>query len=690
MAKVLFISNNENKIRFFSDIMAKNAVDTEIAPSEDVVFDKISECLPDLILLDTAFDVADIVMLAKKIKINTQTENIIFSLLIDATCDNQDLLKTATSYVVEPINEKVLVATIMSNLRMKNSLDVLAKNNADLAKSLYQLDVLYNTSTQFAGSLDREKLINIMLEGLEKSLSFNLSYILLFNDESDVKLIINSLHPLSERFEQAVKLRAMISYKSLFDKKEMPYSVSYDVINVERRIKHPYIEYDLPVLNYDNMFAPITVGEKFLGVIEVFREDDFKSEDATCFQTLSKQVSIPLETATLYEEIKQANVKLENLERMKSEFISIVSHELRTPLTAIKNSLGILKGGAAGETTAVMDKFLGLAERNVLRLKGIINDLLDLSKIEAGKMKFSFERADISAPIETVRNTLENLIKEKNISFSVNVQDNLPQVFIDTLRIEQVITNLLSNAIKFTPENGEISVSATMQSGNEIGRSELQQDKSYILVSVKDSGIGIEQENLEKVFDKFQQIESSLSRKIGGTGLGLPIAKQLVDAHKGSIWVESVINSGSTFSFVVPVLNDIEIFKYDLEKQLTTAKNNNYKLGLIKITENTPSTPFIDDILSNEINIIRKSANVKDYIVKEDVRSLIYAVMQMDRYALNFVGKKIDGFVNTEPKYAKCDIVFSTALYPDDETTVDTLIEKLNIEKIRVKQTLGD
>ena len=123
---------------------------------------------------------------------------------------------------------------------------------------------------------------------------------------------------------------------------------------------------------------------------------------------------------------------------------------------------------------------------------------------------------------------------------------------------------------------------------------------------------------------------------------------------------------------------------------MTTAKNNNYKLGLIKITENTPSTPFIDDILSNEINIIRKSANVKDYIVKEDVRSLIYAVMQMDRYALNFVGKKIDGFVNTEPKYAKCDIVFSTALYPDDETTVDTLIEKLNIEKIRVKQTLGD
>lgn len=686
MAKVLFISNDQQKISCVFDVLSENALEVESVREEDCVFDKIDSFSPDLILLDASFETSDIVLLAKKIKINTQTENVIFSLLLDAKCENQDLLKTATSYIVEPINDKILVSTIMSNIRMKNSLDVLSKNNADLAKSLYQLDVLYNTSTQFAGSLDRAKLVDIMLEGLEKSLSFNLSYILLFNDDNDIKLIVNSLHPLSERFEQAVKLRAMISYKSLFDKKEMPYAINPDIISVERRIKHPYIEYDLSVLNYDNMFAPITVGEKFLGVIEVFREEDFKSEDATCFQTLSKQVSIPLETATLYEEIKQANVKLENLERMKSEFISIVSHELRTPLTAIKNSLGILKGGTAGETTPVMDKFLGLAERNVLRLKDIINDLLDLSKIEAGKMQFSFERADISAPLETVKNTLENLIKEKNIAFSLDLQPDLPQVFIDTLRVEQVITNLLSNAIKFTPENGEISVISRLLSGTEIGRVELDENKNYIVVSVKDSGIGIEQENLEKVFDKFQQIESSLSRKIGGTGLGLPIAKQLVDAHKGSIWVESVINSGSTFSFAIPVLNDFEIFKSDLEKQLATAKNNNYKLGIVKITEKSSEPTFIEGILSGELSIIRKSANVKEYLVKEnDKQSIYYTVMQMDRYALNFVGKKIDGFVNTEPKYKKCDILFSTALYPDDEEAGDALIEKLNSGIIEVK-----
>lgn len=687
MARVLFITNNKEKAELVQDVLCKNALEVEVVLEEVIIFDKIMAFFPDLILLDVSFNTQDITLLAKKIKIHTQTDNVIFSLLVSQDCDNQDLLKTATSYITEPLNEKILISTIMSAIRMKNSLDVLSRNNADLAKSLYQLDVLYNTSTQFAGSLDREKLINIMLEGLEKSLSFNLSYILLFNNDNDIKLIVNSLHPLSERFEQAIKLRAMISYKSLFDKKQMPYAINPDIISVEKRIKHPYVEYDLPVLNFDNMFAPVTIGEKFFGVIEVFREEEFKSEDATCFQTLSKQVSIPLETATLYDEIKQTNIKLENLEKMKSEFISIVSHELRTPLTAIKNSLGILKGGAAGETTAVMDKFLGLAERNVLRLKGIINDLLDLSKIEAGKMKYSFEKADIMSPVETVKTTLENLMKEKNIVFSLNYDENLPQVFIDTMRIEQVVMNLLSNAIKFTPENGEIKLCVSKMSGSQIDRSDAVDDREYIVVLVEDSGIGIEKENLEKVFDKFQQIESSLSRKIGGTGLGLPIAKQLVDAHKGLIWVESAINKGSKFYFAIPVLSDLEAFKAGLEKQIAVAKSNCYTLGVIKISERMDnSTVFLNDIVSGLINIVRKGVNVKEYIVNENnFKTIYYTVMQMDRFALNFVGKKIDGFVKTEPRYEKCDILFSTVLYPDDEVTVDGLIEKLDNDIIEVK-----
>ena len=169
MAKVLFISENEYKIETIETVLKNNAVDVEIAKNEDEIFEKILSFYPDLILLDTTFKVNDIVLLAKKIKVNTQTDNILFSLLLDANCDSQELLKTASSYIVEPINEKILLSTIMSNIRMKNSLDVLSKNNADLAKSLYQLDVLYNTSTQFAGSWIEKNLLMLCLRAWKKA-----------------------------------------------------------------------------------------------------------------------------------------------------------------------------------------------------------------------------------------------------------------------------------------------------------------------------------------------------------------------------------------------------------------------------------------------------------------------------------------------------------------------------------------
>ncbi|MCK7470106.1 MAG: HAMP domain-containing histidine kinase [Desulfomicrobium escambiense] len=174
-----------------------------------------------------------------------------------------------------------------------------------------------------------------------------------------------------------------------------------------------------------------------------------------------KQVSLPLESAILYEEIKKTNIKLEKLEKLKSEFISIVSHELRTPLTAIKNSLDIILSGKTGIITNIQNNFLSIAKRNLDRLAGIINDLLDLSKIEAGKMEFRFKPMNIAEPIEFTISTFSTLADKKNITIIKDIQDNLSQTYGDINRIEQVLSNLLSNAIKFTPENGQIKVSAS-------------------------------------------------------------------------------------------------------------------------------------------------------------------------------------------------------------------------------------
>ena len=207
-----------------------------------------------------------------------------------------------------------------------------------------------------------------------------------------------------------------------------------------------------------------------------------------------------------------------------------MSHELRTPLTAIKNSLEICLSGKAGDVSSIMDKFLNMAKRNVTRLSGIINDLLDLSKVEAGKMDFKFERTSINTPVEFIKNTFENVAKEKNIDLVLEKDDNIASTYIDNQRIEQVVSNLVSNAIKFTNENGRIIVKTENIKQSDIDKTKLIGVENpvfydeYIKVSVGDNGIGIAPEDLKKVFDQFQQIENSLNRKNGGTGLGLPLS----------------------------------------------------------------------------------------------------------------------------------------------------------------------
>ena len=686
MPKILLVSDNKKQIELISQVLAKTSIAVITSSDEDAILNYVEKNLISMIIIDEEVKNPDAIILCKKLRAFNIKDNIAIISVIEPDTDNVELLKLTNAYITKPINEKVLSAAVSTNLKLKKAIDTLSTNNSELAKSLYQLDVLYNTSTQLAGSLDKQKLINIMIDGLEKSLSFSLSSTLVFNDEHNVDLIINSLYGISPRLEHSLKLRAILSYRALFDQKRIPYDINIKDIKVTKNIKHPLEEYDLNILKFDNLFAPINVGEKFFGLIEVFRETDFSQEDTTCFQTLARQVSLPLENASLYEEIKKTNTKLEKLERLKSEFISIVSHELRTPLTAIKNSLEICLSGKAGEVSLIMDKFLNMAKRNVTRLSGIINDLLDLSKVEAGKMDFKFEKANINTPVEFIKNTFENLAKEKNITLELEKDDNLELTYYDNQRIEQVMSNLISNAIKFTNENGKIVIRTEKITSDSIDKSKLTTAdntvfyNNYIKISVQDNGIGIAQEDQKKVFDQFQQIENSLNRKNGGTGLGLPIAKQLIEAHRGFIWVDSVPNSGTTFSFVVPVLSEKEKFIIDLEKETAKAKACNQSLLLVLIKENKNHVPsFIDDVNEGKITIMRKTANTKEaYFNEKQDKYLAVMIPEADKFAQSFIEKKIDSTVmsfnnnQTEEKY---DILYSSTTYPQGGADAKELFE---------------
>lgn len=559
MIKTLLVSDNKKQTEKFQSIFNKNSYDFSIMTDETLIYDYISAETPDIIIIDEEYK--NIKTLNKKIK--SICENTIIIFLISDNKVDKDLIKYANAFFTNDMSEDLILSTLNINLRMKSSLDMLSNSNKDLADSLYRLNALYSTSSQFAGTLDKSKLIQYMIEGMDKALSFSLTCTLSLCTEDKPVLLINSLYELSEELITALKLRVILNYNSLFEGKTLPADITLDNLKVIKQIKYPASRFTFTLFQYDNMFAPISLGDNFFGCIEIFKETAFTAEDSTCFQTIAQQVSLPLKSATLYQELIETNHKLEKLERLKSEFISIVSHELRTPLTSIKNSLDILMSGRCGEITQAADKFLSMAMRNVQRLSGIINDLLDLSKIEAGKMDFNFAPTNINTVIGYVKSALSEVAKTKGLNLITSEAENLPDITADAQRLEQVLTNLVSNAIKFTPENKTIKISSSLVNSKDIKINEYFKDSiklkegNYIEVCVEDEGIGIAEKDLLHAFDKFAQIENSLSRKAGGTGLGLPIAKQLLEAHRGAIWCDSELHKGSKFYFVIPITTNL-------------------------------------------------------------------------------------------------------------------------------------
>ena len=684
MTKLLIITKDKQIEQSFLEAFSKGDYELKIVEYEENIIDIANNFIPEIAVIDDSYSNTDIQNICNKLKFYSQANDIQILLLTDGDSYTQDPLAKIDGYLLRPINKKIAVATINAHMRTRNRLDMIFNKTSELAKSLYQLNVMYDTSSQLAGTLDKTKLINIMTEGLERSISYSLCAVLIFNDESDIKLIIHSLNPVSERLEQALKLRMMINYKNLFENQKQPLDFSINNIH-KKQSKHTDGIYDLKILNYDTLFCPINTSDKFFGLIEVFREDKLTSEDFTCFQTLVKQVSLPLESALLYEEITKTNKKLEKLEQLKSEFISIVSHELRTPLTAIKNSLNIMLSGKSGEMNETSTKFLNLANRNVNRLSGIINDLLDLSKIEAGKMEYRFDEFNIKDPAEQVCATLEGLAKDKNISLEIKAEDNLPKVYGDSSKIEQVIANLIANAIKFTNEDGKIKVEIKKAKPEEISMKNALKG-GYLQVAVEDNGIGIKQEDIPKVFDKFQQIESSLVRKIGGTGLGLPIAKQLIEAHRGMIWVESELNHGSTFSFIIPIAKDINKFMMELDKQIQYAKYNHSNLALIR-AEQQHTDELIKEISQDTFGILQKYKNAQVFTQKKEDKNTAFIILpSANKMAADIIIQKLKDYIQSNKNnYLDYNIFMSSCIYPEGALSANELIEKTTKEHDKMK-----
>jgi signal transduction histidine kinase len=287
--------------------------------------------------------------------------------------------------------------------------------------------------------------------------------------------------------------------------------------------------------------VPLIVRQRLVGVLDVQdnRPARFTQADVDTYSVLAGQIAVALDNARLFEELQRTADRLRELDRLKSEFLANMSHELRTPLNSILGYAELLLLGLNGQLDPETLQDIQTIYDNGQQLLGLINDILDLAKIEAGHMHLDLIPIDVDALLNEVKTANAVQVLSKSIQLHVDVAPGLPPVLADRLRLMQVLNNLVSNAVKFTNE-GDVWLKG------------YRAPDGRICLAVADSGIGIAEQDVAAIFDKFSQVDGSFTRRARGTGLGLAITQHLVEMHDGTIDVESDLGTGSVFTVRLP------------------------------------------------------------------------------------------------------------------------------------------
>ncbi len=318
-----------------------------------------------------------------------------------------------------------------------------------------------------------------------------------------------------------------------------PDHVSADETTVRRVFRQPEVRW-----SEDEMLIPLLRDQRPVGILHLraAEHQPFTAETRQFVERLADNAAIAVENARLYEALQQAN-------QAKSEFVSLVSHELRTPMTSIRGYSEMLSKGLVGTLNPRQQQFVDVIQRNVNRMRILVSDLLDLSRIETGRLRLEPESTVLELAVDDAFETVEEQLNAKDQRFTANLSENLPQVWADPHRLTQIFINLMGNAVKYTPEGGKIDVTAERVEDN---------GESRVRCAVADTGLGISIEDQERLFTKFFRSDDPLVQEQTGTGLGLAITKSLVELHGGEISVYSQKGRGTTFVFTLPVANGLK------------------------------------------------------------------------------------------------------------------------------------
>jgi len=369
--------------------------------------------------------------------------------------------------------------------------------------------------------------------------------------------------------------------------------------------------------------------------------------------------------------------KEKEIDKMKSELISNVSHELRTPLSTIQEGISLVFDGTLGPIQEDQKDMLARVKNNIDRLARLINDLLDMSKLETGRLELHKSSVNISALSVEVLSSFHNQLKNKKIKLKNLIKKDIANLYIDPDRISQVMTNLIGNSIKFTPANGCITL-------------EVKDAEREVKISVSDTGIGIARENIAGLFDRFSQFDRVYGPGERGTGLGLPISKEIVEMHGGRIWVESEVGKGSTLTFSLPRLTQDEIFRDYLTTGLREAMLKDCPLSLVVIRVKniekvikTYTDAQVFAILQETEELIARTLRRKSDIVSRYKYGEIIIAILMDtaKHDALSVRARIRQEVETEmhekgwPK--DIELFLDVVTFPDDAADETELINKI-------------
>jgi signal transduction histidine kinase len=419
-----------------------------------------------------------------------------------------------------------------------SGLDILQKLSRDISTTLEEKQIFRKISSEHLEGLGFEKSLAFLWNSLKREfhLCLNLGY-----EDAESEKIKTAVNTNKDYYLDLIRNGKPAS--SVFSPNDfLTKDRIYQLYQVRSFIICPILaqegEQGFIFVGTQSIETSITEGEQELITI-LANQIGQTLDNARLFEkTWRSQQELEIKVEERTRQLSQALDEVGKVSKRKSDFISSVSHELRTPLTSIKGYAAILLAGKLGAVPEEIKIRLEKINRHSDELVHMVNDLLDISRIESGKVNMKLEAVELKYIAEKVADLLSEQLKAKNIAFSTSIADDCQRILADRGQIERVFINLIGNALKFTPENGKISINA-FRSGRQIQ------------IDVSDTGFGIPEDAQGKLFQEFFRVENTINQEVKGTGLGLALAKHIVEAHQGRIWVRSKLSEGSTFSFTL-------------------------------------------------------------------------------------------------------------------------------------------